>query len=85
MAKLGFGELELSILKIVRECGRVTVREVYEKLGTHNSQTNKYAFTTFLYSIQKNIFCFYFLGFWNCFLSDFFREVLDVLRSPLNV
>lgn len=39
MAKLGFGELELSILKIVRECGRVTVREVYEKLGSEGGYT----------------------------------------------
>lgn len=39
MAKLGFGELELSILKIVRECGRVTVREVYEKLGSMGGYT----------------------------------------------
>lgn len=39
MAKLGFGELELSILKIVRECGRVTVREVYEKLGSAGGYT----------------------------------------------
>lgn len=39
MAKLGFGELELSILKIIRECGRMTVREVYEKLGSEGSYT----------------------------------------------
>ncbi len=39
MAKLGFGELELSILKVVRELGRVTVREVYEKLGSEGSYT----------------------------------------------
>lgn len=39
MAKLKFGELELSILKIVRECKRVTVREVYEKLGSEGSYT----------------------------------------------
>ncbi len=39
MAKLGFGELELSILKIIRECGRVTVREVYEKLGSEGGYT----------------------------------------------
>lgn len=39
MVKLGFGELELSILKIIRECGRVTVREVYEKLGSEGSYT----------------------------------------------
>ena len=39
MAKLRFGELELSILKIIRECGRVTVREVFEKLGSEGSYT----------------------------------------------
>lgn len=39
MGKLGFGELELSILKIVREWGRVTVREVYERLGREGSYT----------------------------------------------
>lgn len=39
MAKLGFGELELSILKIIRELGPVTVREVYEKLGSEGSYT----------------------------------------------
>lgn len=39
MVKLGFGELELSILKIIRECGRVTVREVYEKLGSEGGYT----------------------------------------------
>lgn len=39
MAKLGFGELELSILKIIRECGRVTVREVYERLGSEGGYT----------------------------------------------
>lgn len=39
MAKLGFGELELSILKIIRECERVTVRDVYEKLGSVGSYT----------------------------------------------
>lgn len=39
MGRLGFGELELSILKIVRELGRVTVREVYEKLGSEGSYT----------------------------------------------
>jgi predicted transcriptional regulator len=37
--KLGFGELELSILKIVREQGRVTVRDVYESLGSGGSYT----------------------------------------------
>jgi len=39
VVKLGFGELELAILKIIRECGRVTVREVYEKLGSDGSYT----------------------------------------------
>lgn len=39
MAKLGFGELELSILKIIRELGRVTVRDVYESLGSEGSYT----------------------------------------------
>ncbi|CDZ79596.1 copper transport repressor, CopY/TcrY family [Candidatus Rubidus massiliensis] len=39
MERLGFGELELSILKIVRELGRVTVREVYERLGSEGSYT----------------------------------------------
>lgn len=39
MAKLCFGELELSILKTIRECGRMTVREVYEKLGSEGSYT----------------------------------------------
>ena len=39
MRKLGFGELELSILKIVREQGRVTVRDVYESLGSGGSYT----------------------------------------------
>jgi BlaI family penicillinase repressor len=39
MVKLGFGELELLILKIIRECGQVSVREVYEKLGSEGSYT----------------------------------------------
>lgn len=39
MAKLGFGELELSILKIIRELGRVTVRDVYESLGSEGGYT----------------------------------------------
>jgi predicted transcriptional regulator len=39
VAKLSFGELELSILKIIRELGRVTVREVFEKLGSEGSYT----------------------------------------------
>lgn len=39
MEKLRFGELELSILKIIRECGRVTVRQVFEKLGSKGSYT----------------------------------------------
>lgn len=39
MGKLGFGELELSILAIVRKTGRVTVRDVYEALGNEGSYT----------------------------------------------
>lgn len=39
MAKLRFGELELSILKIIREHGRVTVRDVYEGLGSEGGYT----------------------------------------------
>lgn len=39
MGKLGFGELELSILKIVRTFGRVTVRHVYENLDPQGSYT----------------------------------------------
>lgn len=39
MERLSFGELELSILKIVRELGRVTVRKVYERLGSEGSYT----------------------------------------------
>lgn len=39
MVKLGFGELELSILKTIREHRRVTVREVYEKLGSEGGYT----------------------------------------------
>ncbi len=39
MAKLGFGELELSILKIIKGLGRVTVREVYESLGSEGGYT----------------------------------------------
>lgn len=39
MVKLGFGELELSILKIIRELGRVTVRDVYESLGSEGGYT----------------------------------------------
>ena len=39
MGKLGFGELELSILKIVRELGRTTVRDVYKNLGQPGSYT----------------------------------------------
>lgn len=37
--RLGFGELELSVLKIVRELERATVRAVYEKLGSAGSYT----------------------------------------------
>ena len=39
MGKLAFGELEFSILKIVRKLGRSTVREVYEWLGSQGSYT----------------------------------------------
>ncbi|MBI5346438.1 MAG: BlaI/MecI/CopY family transcriptional regulator [Chlamydiae bacterium] len=39
MVKLGFGELELSILKIVRDLNRATVRDVYERLGKNGSYT----------------------------------------------
>ncbi len=39
MERLGFGELELSILKIVRELGRATVREVYERLESGSYTT----------------------------------------------
>jgi predicted transcriptional regulator len=39
VGRLGFGELELSIMKIVRDLGRVTVREVYERLGSKGSYT----------------------------------------------
>lgn len=39
MAKLGFGELELAIVNIVRELKQATVREVYEKLGSEGSYT----------------------------------------------
>lgn len=39
MVKLGFGELELSILKIVRESEPVSVREVFEALGSQGSYT----------------------------------------------
>lgn len=39
MGKLGFGELELSISKIVRELGRATVRDVYKGLGSEGGYT----------------------------------------------
>ncbi len=39
MGKLKFGELELLILKIIRELGRVTVRDVYKSLGFEGSYT----------------------------------------------
>lgn len=39
MGKLGFGELELSISKIVRGLGRATVRDVYEALGSEGGYT----------------------------------------------
>jgi BlaI family transcriptional regulator, penicillinase repressor len=37
--KLGFGELELSVLKTVRSLGRVSVRDVYKSLGSKGSYT----------------------------------------------
>ena len=39
MKKRSFGELELSILKIIEESGECTVRFVYEKLGNQGSYT----------------------------------------------
>ena len=39
MSKLGFGELELFILKMIRELGKVTVRDIYEKLPGKGSYT----------------------------------------------
>lgn len=39
MGKLGFGELELSILQTVQKLGRVTVRDVYTSLGSGGSYT----------------------------------------------
>ncbi len=39
MRKHGFGELELSILKIIRELGRATVRDIYKSLGSEGSYT----------------------------------------------
>lgn len=39
MVKLGFGELELSILKVVKELGRATVRDVYKSLGSEGGYT----------------------------------------------
>lgn len=39
MGKLGFGELELSILNLVRQKGRATVREIYHGLGNQGSYT----------------------------------------------
>lgn len=39
MKKLGFGELELSISKVVRELGRATVRDVYTRLGSEGGYT----------------------------------------------
>lgn len=39
MGKLGFGELELLILKIVRDKGKVSVRDVYTSLGNKGSYT----------------------------------------------
>lgn len=39
MGKLGFGELELSILQTVRKLGKATVRDVYASLGSEGSYT----------------------------------------------
>ena len=39
MGKLGFGELELSILKALRELGRATVRDIYKSLGSEGGYT----------------------------------------------
>ena len=39
MAKLGFGELELLILKTIRGLGRATVRDIYKSLGSEGSYT----------------------------------------------
>lgn len=39
MVKLGFGELELFILKAIREQGKATVRDIYEKLPRKGSYT----------------------------------------------
>lgn len=39
MGKMAFGELELAILKIVRDTGLTTVRKVYETLGSQGSYT----------------------------------------------
>jgi len=39
MGKLGFGELELSILKIVQDKSRVSVRDVYATLSNGGSYT----------------------------------------------
>ncbi len=39
MGKLGFGELELSILQSVQKRGRATVRDVFASLGSGGSYT----------------------------------------------
>jgi predicted transcriptional regulator len=39
MGKLGFGELELSILKIIQKLGRATVRDIYTSLGSEGGYT----------------------------------------------
>ena len=39
MGKLGFGELELSILQTIQKLGRATVRDVYASLGSGGSYT----------------------------------------------
>jgi predicted transcriptional regulator len=39
MGRLKFGELELSILRVIRELGRATVRDVYKDLGSDGGYT----------------------------------------------
>lgn len=39
MRRFNFGELELSILTIVKKMGRATVRDVYEAIGSEGSYT----------------------------------------------
>ena len=71
-------------------CLLLQVCEIFKKHPNHvfahhltkhcNPKTRKYSFTTSIYPIQKNSSYLFLLSFWNCFLDDFFREVLDVLR-----